>query len=1012
MNRSSRRVRCAFVVEQACFETLEARRMLHAGHMHVGLGQPGYVLTDHVLQSDFVRQHPELAGKDLWDASTFDPKGTGDTRQFLYDPHMVIDERVFPAPTPGLNAAAVTALPDIVPLKYGTYLSPYIDTTEITGRNLMRFSSAVGNMGPGPLSLVSSNGAVDPQGRQIVTQNVYKYDAVTETFSFDYARDAGRFVWHSGHGHFHFEGYARYRLLQNNGGVPGAVVNRPDGSPAIGDKIGFCLINILNTFTRPDTGTSSSSLPGWNDSGQPGTGCGFLQGISVGKADVYDSVYDGQWIDVTGVPNGNYFLEVTMDADNVVLESNENNNVALVAYNLQANPPSGGIQADRFEPNNTFATSTDLGESGLQTQAGLTIHITDESDYFKFVATSSGNSSVQLTVGNRDVNLYLYDSNQNLLGISTSPANGPMTETVNWNFVKGQTYYVLARGFGTDTGTGGVSSSYAVKINVNPTVDALAPTPQATPGTPGVLRIFRNGPTSSPLTVNLTYSGTGVAGVDYDALPAQVIIGNETSYFDLAVTIKPNANLGAGKTVIANVSASSAYAIGTNGATISLIDNVAPTNVSQGFSYAASPQALTFRFSENVQPSLAASDLSLMNLTTGLPMNANAVAWDSLTNTASFTFSSPLPNGSYNAVVAGANVTDPSGNALTGDAVYNFIWASGSGAQDVFRIDRDAPGTNVRVYFNSASPSYVGDGGALNGIFLVGGDGDDLFTLDLANGAATPSAQFIINGGNNNDTLAVVGTAGAETIAFNASTVVVGGATVTHSNLESAGFNGLGGFDTVNVNGGPTVTFSASQKFDALNIASGASARVAGGAGVAIVTRALTIAGTGTLDLNDSALVLDYTGATGLTSIQSLINSGRAGGAWTGPGLTSTAARNASPKNTTLAAIEATDYKLANGAAALFAGESVDTSAVLVRYTYYGDSDFNGIVDFDDYSRVDAGFNGNNTGWFNGDVDGNGIVDFDDYSLIDLAFNTQTGPLRPAALVPSALPKSGKGAAR
>ena len=62
---------------------------------------------------------------------------------------------------------------------------------------------------------------------------------------------------------------------------------------------------------------------------------------------------------------------------------------------------------------------------------------------------------------------------------------------------------------------------------------------------------------------------------------------------------------------------------------------------------------------------------------------------------------------------------------------------------------------------------------------------------------------------------------------------------------------------------------------------------------------------------------------------------------------------------------------------------------MLVKYTYYGDTDFNGVVDFDDYSRTDAGFNQHKTGWLNGDFDGNGVVDFDDYSLIDLAFNTQ-----------------------
>ena len=31
-----------------------------------------------------------------------------------------------------------------------------------------------------------------------------------------------------------------------------------------------------------------------------------------------------------------------------------------------------------------------------------------------------------------------------------------------------------------------------------------------------------------------------------------------------------------------------------------------------------------------------------------------------------------------------------------------------------------------------------------------------------------------------------------------------------------------------------------------------------------------------------------------------------------------------------------------------------------MKYTYYGDTDFNGVVDFDDYSRTDAGFNSGN----------------------------------------------------
>ncbi|MBC8109247.1 MAG: hypothetical protein H7Z14_21855, partial [Anaerolineae bacterium] len=83
---------------------------------------------------------------------------------------------------------------------------------------------------------------------------------------------------------------------------------------------------------------------------------------------------------------------------------------------------------------------------------------------------------------------------------------------------------------------------------------------------------------------------------------------------------------------------------------------------------------------------------------------------------------------------------------------------------------------------------------------------------------------------------------------------------------------------------------------------------------------------------------------------------------------------------------------------------------VLIRTIFetdYGDSDLNGIVDFDDYSHIDNGFNNNSTGWANGDFDGNGVVDFDDYSLIDLTFNNQSrGVARAMAYLDGSDPSS------
>ena len=58
---------------------------------------------------------------------------------------------------------------------------------------------------------------------QLVKQRLFSYSGGTNgTFTQTGDRDAGKFVYHPTHGHFHLENYAVYRLLANNGGQPGA----------------------------------------------------------------------------------------------------------------------------------------------------------------------------------------------------------------------------------------------------------------------------------------------------------------------------------------------------------------------------------------------------------------------------------------------------------------------------------------------------------------------------------------------------------------------------------------------------------------------------------------------------------------------------------------------------------------------------------------------------------------------------------------------------------------------
>src|SRR5207253_1425900 len=96
--------------------------------------------------------------------------------------------------------------------------------------------------------------------------------------------------------------------------------------------------------------------------------------------------------------------------------------------------------------------------------------------------------------------------------------------------------------------------------------------------------------------------------------------------------------------------------------------------------------------------------------------------------------------------------------------------------------------------------------------------------------------------------------------------------------------------------------------------------------------------------------------------------------------------------NTTLGVLTGAEYTSVGGTGT-YGNLPYSATDNLVKYTYYGDTDFNGRVNFDDYVRTDNGFNNHLSGWLNGDFDLNGSVNFDDYVLIDLAFNTQSGTL-------------------
>ena len=150
------------------------------------------------------------------------------------------------------------------------------------------------------------------------------------------------------HGHPHFKEYADYRLWTPYGyqmwtnlkaTAPPEALSRDllNDNPLVaremvmGRKQGFCVIDVI-----------PAAIPGVLPPGPPKyLSCTTNQGISVGWADEYQFLLDGQWIDITDVPSGPYVLEVEVNAEHFFQESDYSNNAAAVNILVPNHPGRG-----------------------------------------------------------------------------------------------------------------------------------------------------------------------------------------------------------------------------------------------------------------------------------------------------------------------------------------------------------------------------------------------------------------------------------------------------------------------------------------------------------------------------------------------------------------------------------------------------------------------------------------------------------------------------------------------
>ena len=180
----------------------------------------------------------------------------------------------------------------------------------VPGRIHIRLSNSTPNIGAGELRVVE--GPIIGN-EQTIYQAIKQADGSPARL-----REAGQFVFHGTHNHFHVDDWAQYRILEV---LPG------DGVGAIlfeGVKTSFCLLDSTRYLgPEPVVGVT----PGVR---QFNSCSASEQGISVGWEDIYFKNLPDQWIDITGLTPGEYWLESEVDPEDHFLEMDETNNSARI----------------------------------------------------------------------------------------------------------------------------------------------------------------------------------------------------------------------------------------------------------------------------------------------------------------------------------------------------------------------------------------------------------------------------------------------------------------------------------------------------------------------------------------------------------------------------------------------------------------------------------------------------------------------------------------------------------
>ncbi len=454
-------------------------------------------------------------------------------------------------------------------------------------------------------------------------------------------------------------------------------------------------------------------------------------------------------------------------------------------------------------------------------------------------------------------------------------------------------------------------------------------------------------------TVNITSGGSFTSNGNMTIDGGQLIQNGSTTSFTLA----------AGKTLTAS-----------NNALVQISNN--ETNISDG-------KTFTFNSGADLQTLLANAYIDVGDTTAG-----------TLVVTGTGSTLSVFSQSYWGADGGTANVTISNGATATMTGGFELCQGpipNTSGTLNILSSATLTSNHNVKIGNGGSN----GGSGFLNvngGTFSIVGA---TRTLTIGH-ATTGTAQLLVSGGGtfNTDgptTINATGTLGNGFGTINAKAVTNNGNFNSSSTTNVTSLNGTG---TLTVNSGTfsstsgiiqntaTVTFGGTIDIAADGTSTGVS-----------VLKNLSFGANGFVNLHNNDLIVDYTGGSSTyNTIYNKVKSGLVLLGGTNNGIGSTEVDAQTIPATILAVV---DNGTIGGQITETSGVAVPADSVIVKYTWFGDSNLDGVVDGSDYALIDTGLGSNGTlgGWVFGDYDYSGTIDGSDYALIDTGLLSQSGAL-------------------